>query len=136
MGSHGELWSLFQLPTLTIQTGVLQVIGVGIVLHELGVSASCESAQRAGAHGGVKVGRSADEGELIQALILAIRAIGRRDFLDIADGQLQFLAGMPLEHVPSAGALPLRSAGCGELREMLKNPTTSLVSPYRSGISH
>lgn len=94
--------------TLTIQTCVLQVIGVGIVFHQFGMSASGEAAQGAGSHGGIKVCRPAHKGELIQTLILAIGTIGRSYFLNVTDGQLQFLAGMSLEHISPTRALSLR----------------------------
>lgn len=77
------------------------------------MGASGESAQRAGAHGGIKVGRSADKRELIQALVLTIGAIGSRYLLNITYGQLQFLAGMSLEDISPTGTLPLRATGCG-----------------------
>jgi len=50
------------------------------------MGASGESAQGAGSHGGIEVGRSTNKGELIQTLVLTIRAISSRDLLDITYG--------------------------------------------------
>lgn len=62
---------------LTIQTGILQIVRIGIILHELGMCATCESAEGARSHRRIEVRRATDKRELIQALVLTVGAIGR-----------------------------------------------------------
>lgn len=57
-------------------------------------------------------GRSADERELVQTLVLAVRPVGRYHFFVFGGRQLEFLAGVPFEDVMSVGAFPLNPAGC------------------------
>lgn len=102
--------------------------------------ATCESAEGARSHRRIEVRRATDKRELIQALVLTVGAIGRgylrnksrqsapngipdqaplprphlshTHLLDVADGQLELLARMTLEHITSTWTLALRATGC------------------------
>lgn len=96
-------------PTLRIQASILQVIRVRVVFHQLGMSASGEATETAAPHRGIVICRSTDEGELIQALVLAVGTVCRRHLLHIGHGQLQFLPWVTLKDISSTRALAFRT---------------------------
>lgn len=50
--------------------------------------------------------------------------------LDVADGQLEFLARMPLEHITSTGTLTLGAAGCIVWRKTFEWPFAGGVNTH------
>lgn len=71
-----------------------------------------ESAHGTTAQSGIVVCRSANEGKLIEALVLAIRTIGGSHFLDIGHWQFEFLPRVSFEHIAPAGTFAIRSTSC------------------------
>lgn len=93
-----------------VQAGILQVVRVWIVLQQFRMGAAREATHRAAAERRVVVRGPAHERELVQALVLAVGTVGGRHLLDVGHGQLEFLSGVALEHVPAAGTLTVGSA--------------------------
>lgn len=66
-------------------------------------------------------GRPADERELVQALILAIRPVGCYHLLVLGRRQFELLPGVSFENVVPVRAFPLDPAGCKRYRKRLES---------------
>lgn len=102
-------WILFALETkkFTVETSIFQIVGIRVVLQQLRMGPSRESAQGAGAHLGVESRRATHETELVEAFILAFAPVGGHHLLDVGARQFQLLPGMSLEDVAPVWAVPL-----------------------------
>lgn len=99
--------------TLRIQTGVLQIVRIGIVFHQLWVSAPGKAAQRTTSHRRIVIGRTTDKGEFVETLVLTVGTIRCGHFFHVRDGQLQLFARMSLKHITTTGAFSLWATRLG-----------------------
>lgn len=106
---------------LTVQTGILQIIGTGILFQQFRMRPPGEPAQPTRFGRRIVRGRPADERELVQALVLAIRPVGRYHFLVLGRRQFKLLPGVSFENVVPVRAFPLDPAGCKRYRKRLES---------------